>query len=97
MSKLKISLYLTALFLAGMVSGAFLTHQISKRIMAHMMQPSVMAERWRHDLEGKLSLTLEQSAKIKPIIADGMDAFRTAFHDQMQLSLPIATLASRLN
>lgn len=87
MSKLKISLYLSALFLAGVVTGTFLTHQVGKRIMMKMMQPSAMAERWRHDLEGKLGLTAEQSAKIKPIIADGMDTFRASFHDQMQLSL----------
>jgi len=87
MSKLKISLYLTALFLAGVVTGSFLTHQIGKRIVAHMMQPSVMAEHWRRDLEGKLRLTPDQSQKIKPIIADGMETFRSAFHDQMQISL----------
>jgi len=87
MSKLKISLYLTALFLAGVVTGAFLMHQVGKGIMMKMMRPGAMAERWRHDLEGKLGLSPEQSDKIKPIIVDGMEAFRTAFHDQMQLSL----------
>lgn len=87
MSKLKISLYLATLFLAGVVTGAFLTHQIGKRIMMKMMRPEAMAEHWRHDLEGKLGLTPEQSERIKPIIADGMEAFRTRFHDQMQLSL----------
>jgi hypothetical protein len=87
MSKWKISLYLTALFLAGVVTGAFLTHQVGKRIMLKMMRSEAMAERWRHDLEDKLGLTSEQSLKIAPIIADGMDNFRVAFHDQMQMSL----------
>jgi Spy/CpxP family protein refolding chaperone len=87
MSKWKISLYLTALFLAGVVTGAFLTHQIGKRIMMKMMRPEAMAERWRHDLEGKLQLTPEQSQKIAPLIAEGMGAFRVTFHDQMQLAL----------
>jgi Spy/CpxP family protein refolding chaperone len=87
MSKWKISLYLVALFLAGVVTGAFLTHQVGKRIMMKMMRPEAMAEHWRHDLEGKLSLTAEQSRKIAPIIADGMNTFRSGFHDQMQLTL----------
>lgn len=87
MSKWKISLYLTALFLAGVVTGAFLTQQIGKRIMMRMMRPEAMAERWRHDLEGRLGLTPEQAQRIVPYIAEGMDSFRTAFQDQMQLSL----------
>ena len=87
MSKWKISLYLTGLFLAGVVTGAFLTHQIGKRIMMKMMRPEAMAERWRHDLEGKLNLTPEQSGRIVPYIAEGMDSFRTGFHDQMQHAL----------
>lgn len=87
MSKWKISLYLVALFVAGMVTGSILTHQIGKRIMMKAMRPDAMAERWRHDLEGKLSLTTEQSQRIAPIIADGMNTFRSGFHDQMQLAL----------
>jgi Spy/CpxP family protein refolding chaperone len=68
MSKWKISLYLLALFLAGVVTGAILTHQIGKRIMMKVMQPEAMAERWRHDLKTRLNLSAEQSQKIAPII-----------------------------
>ena len=83
MSKWKISIYLIALFLAGVVTGAVLTHQIGRQIMMKAMRQDAMAEHWRRDLEKKLSLTPEQSQKIAPIINDGMNAFRTVLHDQM--------------
>ena len=83
MSKWKISIYLIALFLTGVVTGAVLTHQIGRRIMMKAMRQDAMAEHWRRDLEKKLSLTPEQSQKIAPIIADGMSAFRSVLHDQM--------------
>jgi Spy/CpxP family protein refolding chaperone len=87
MSKWKISIYLVALFLAGVVTGAVLTHQIGRRIMMKAMRQDAMAEHWRRDLEKKLSLTTEQSQKIAPIIGDGMTAFRTVLHDEMQAAL----------
>ena len=49
MSKWKISLYLTALFLAGVVTGGILTAQIGRRIMMKAMQPQAMADHWQHD------------------------------------------------
>ena len=67
MSKLKISLYLSALFLAGMVTGAILTAQVGKRMMMHVMQPEAMADRWLGDLKTRLNLTTDQSQKIAPI------------------------------
>jgi Spy/CpxP family protein refolding chaperone len=87
MSKWKISLYLLALFLAGMVTGAILTAQIGRRMMMRVMQPEAMAGHWQHDLETRLNLTPTQSQKIGPIIVDGMKNFGATLHDQMGLSL----------
>ncbi|HEX7469801.1 MAG TPA: hypothetical protein VF437_03570 [Verrucomicrobiae bacterium] len=87
MSKWKISLYLLALFLAGVVTGAILTHQIGKRIMMKVMQPEAMAERWRHDLKTRLNLSAEQSQKIAPIIMDGMKTFGLVLREQTGLAL----------
>lgn len=87
MSKWKISLYLTALFLAGVVTGGILTAQIGKRIMMKAMKPQAMADHWRHDLEGKLNLTAEQSKKIEPILMDGMSNFGSALCYQAELEL----------
>ena len=80
MSKWKISLYLLALFLAGVVTGAILTQQIGRRMMMRVMQPEAMAGRWQKDLETRLNLSAAQSQKIGPIITDGM-------HDQVGLAL----------
>ena len=87
MSKWKISLYLSALFLAGVVTGAIVTAQIGKRMMMHVMQPEAMAGRWQHDLETRLNLTADQSQKIAPIIQDSMKGFGSVLCDQMELAL----------
>ena len=87
MSKWKISIYLTALFLAGVVTGAILTAQIGRRIMMRVMQPEAMAGHWQHDLETKLNLTAAQSQKIAPIIRDSMKNFGALLCDQTELAL----------
>jgi Spy/CpxP family protein refolding chaperone len=87
MSKWKISLYLSVLFLAGVVTGAILTAQIGRRMMMHVMQPEAMAGRWQHDLETRLNLTAAQSQKITPIITDGMKDFGLVMRDQTGLAL----------
>ena len=87
MSKWKISLYLSALFLAGVVTGSILTAQIGKRMMMRVMQPEAMASHWQHDLETRLNLTAAQSQKIKPIIRDGMKDFGSVLCDQTCLVL----------
>ncbi len=84
MSKWKIGLYLSALFLAGVVTGAILTAQIGKRMMMKATRPRAMAEHWRHDLEGRLGLTAEQSQKIEPIIMDGITNFGSVLCDQAE-------------
>jgi Spy/CpxP family protein refolding chaperone len=87
MSKWKIGLYLSVLFLAGVVTGAILTAQIGRRMMMHVMQPEAMAGRWQHDLETRLNLTAAQSQKITPIITDGMKDFGLVMRDQTGLAL----------
>jgi hypothetical protein len=87
MSKWKISLYLAVLFLAGVVTGGILTAQAGKRMMLKAMKPQAMADHWRHDLEGRLNLTAEQSQKIEPMLMDGMSNFGMALCDQAELQL----------
>ena len=87
MSKWKISLYLSALFLAGVVTGAIVTAQIGRQMMMRVMQPEAMAGHWLGDLKSRLNLTPEQSQKIAPIIQDGIKNFGPAMCDQMGLAL----------
>jgi Spy/CpxP family protein refolding chaperone len=87
MSKLKISLYLSALFLTGVVTGGILTAHVGRRMMMKAMKPQAMAEHWRHDLEGRLNLTAEQSQKIAPVLMDGITNFGSAACDQAELEL----------
>jgi Spy/CpxP family protein refolding chaperone len=87
MSKWKISLYLTALFLAGVVTGGILTAHIGRRMMMRLTQPEAMAGRWQHDLEHRLNLTAAQSQKIAPIMTDGLKDFGLVLRDQAGLVL----------
>ena len=87
MSKWKISIYLVALFLAGVVTGAILTAHIGRRMMMRVMQPEAMAGHWRHDLETKLNLSAAQSQKIAPIMTDGLKDFGVLLRDQAGLAL----------
>jgi len=87
MSKWKIIVYLSALFLAGVVTGGILAAQIGRHMMMRVMQPEAMAGHWQHDLENRLNLTAAQSEKIAPIIRDSMNSFGPAMRDQMGLAL----------
>ena len=87
MSKWKISIYLVALFLAGVVTGTILTAHIGRRMMMRVMQPEAMAGHWRHDLETKLNLSAAQSQKIAPIMTDGLKNFGVLLRDQAGLAL----------
>ena len=55
--------------------------------MLKAMKPQAMADHWRHDLEGRLNLTAEQSQKIEPMLMDGMSNFGMALCDQAELQL----------
>jgi hypothetical protein len=78
--KLKITLYLAAIFVTGVVTGMF----ISKLIVARMM-PSreKMVDHWCDDLRSKLDLSPEQMQKIRPIIEKDMTDFKDDLCRQM--------------
>lgn len=82
--KLKITFYLAAIFVTGVVTGMF----ISKLIVAHMM-PSreKMVDHWCGDLQSKLDLTPEQMHKIRPIIEKDMADFKDDLCRQMVANL----------
>jgi hypothetical protein len=83
MSKWKISLYLTALFLAGVVTGGFLTVKLGSR----MMSQERMVGRMRGELESKLQLTPEQVQQITPILHEAMKDFRARFADEILVAM----------
>lgn len=83
MSKLKISLYLSALFLAGVVTGSVVTVTIGRQ----MMSPEKMTSRWRKELETRLQLTPDQVQKIDPILHEAMATFGAQLADQMLISI----------
>lgn len=71
--KLKIVLYLTCLFLAGMGTGVFVSFQVVR----HMMPSEArMTDRWSKELQSKLNLSPEQMGKIRPIISETIGGFR---------------------
>ena len=82
--KLKITFYLAAIFVTGVVTGMF----ISKLIVAHMM-PSreKMVNHWCDDLRSKLDLTPEQLQKIRPIVEKDMADFKDDLCHQMVANL----------
>jgi hypothetical protein len=84
MSKLKIGLYLTAIFAAGFVTGVFVTVQVGRHMMPGQAQ---MAEHWCKDLQSKMSLTPAQVEKIRPVINDALGAFKSQVSADMLLNL----------
>jgi Spy/CpxP family protein refolding chaperone len=66
MRKIKIGLYLTAIFAAGFVTGAI----VSMHVARHMLGQDEMVAHWCHELQSKLSLTPAQVEKIRPILND---------------------------
>ena len=82
--KLKITCYLAAIFVTGVVTGMF----ISKLIVAHTM-PSreKMVDRWCDDLRSKLKLTPEQMKQVRPIIERDMADFKDDLCRQMVANL----------
>ena len=82
--KLKITFYLAAIFVTGVVTGMF----ISKLIVEHMM-PSreKMVDHWCDDLRSKLDLTPEQLQKVRPIVEKNMTDFKDDLCRQMVANL----------
>lgn len=87
LSKWKISLYLAAIFLAGLVAGAFVGFKAGQRMMfASPPRPETMAARFTGELRSKLNLTPAQTAKIEVIINDSMIDFQRALSTQVSSS-----------
>jgi Spy/CpxP family protein refolding chaperone len=82
--KLKISLYLAAIFVAGIVAGMFISYQMARRMMPSREK---MANHWCGELESKLNLTPEQLQKIRPIVDDALTDFKKNLSREMLLSL----------
>jgi hypothetical protein len=84
MSRIKIGLYLAAIFAAGFVTGVFVTFQVGRHIMPGQAE---MAARWCKELQSKMSLTPAQVEKIRPIINDEMGEFKSRLSADMLLNL----------
>jgi Spy/CpxP family protein refolding chaperone len=82
--KLKISLYIAAIFVAGIITGMFASYQIAKRMMPSREK---MANHWCGELESKLTLTPEQLQKIRPIIDDALTDFKNNLTHELLASL----------
>ncbi len=87
MSRLKISVYLVAIFLAGAVTGALVTFKIGKQMFGHPPRPEQMAGHWCGELETKLGLTPAQKQTVLGILTDEMGNFQTVVGCQMLMSL----------
>jgi hypothetical protein len=73
--KLKIVLYLTSLFLAGVGTGVFVSFQVAR----HMMPSEArMTDRWSKELQSKLNLSPEQMQEARPMIGETIGEFRAA-------------------
>jgi hypothetical protein len=77
LSKWKISSYLAAIFLAGLVAGSFVGFKCGQRMMFMPPRPENMAARIADELQTRLTLTPPQAQKIRKIINDGMVQFQT--------------------
>ena len=78
--KLKISLYLAAIFAAGFGTGMFVSFQVMRHTMPNK---ETMAAHWCGDLQSKLALSPEQVSKIRPIIDDTLDDFKNCMSQGM--------------
>ena len=82
--KLKISLYLAAIFAAGVLTGMFISYQVVRHMMPSQEK---MANHWCADLQSKLNLTPEQMEKIRPIINGQLTDFKSSLTQEMVSSL----------
>lgn len=82
--KLKISLYLTAIFAAGVVTGIFISYQVARYMMPSRDK---MASRWCGELQSRLDLSPDQMANIRPIIDGALTDFKVDLTRDMLGSL----------
>ena len=82
--KLKISLYLAAIFVTGVVTGMFISYQVVRHLMPNRER---MADHWCGELQSKLNLKPEQMQKIRPIVNKALTDFKNNLSREMLLSL----------
>ena len=82
--KLKISLYLAAIFGTGVVTGMFISYQAARHMMPNRER---MADHWCGELQSKLNLTPGQMQKIRPVVNDALTDFKNNLSCQMLFSL----------
>lgn len=82
--KLKLSLYLAAIFAAGVVTGMFISYQVVRHMMPSRER---MASRWAGELQSKLDLTPEQMQKVRPVIDEVLANFKGNLSQEMLGSL----------
>ncbi len=82
--KLKIGLYLAAIFGAGGVTGMFISYQVVRHMMPTQER---MVGHWCGELQSKLNLTPEQTQKIRPIVNDAVTDFRNDLSREILLNL----------
>src|ERR1051325_2467388 len=87
LSKLRIVLYLTAIFLAGGVTGAVLTGKIVWGKIAASFSHERIADRWCGELQSKLNLTSDQMARIRPIVDETLCQVKSMFTEQLSATI----------
>jgi Spy/CpxP family protein refolding chaperone len=81
--KLKPWLFLSLIFIAGIMTGTALTVVYS----SHFLKPpgaQQMKDRWKTLLIQRLNLNADQQAKIEPILTDSENQIQVARRDNMQ-------------
>ena len=94
LSRTKIALYLAAIFVAGVVTGAFGLFAVGRHMMSNPPHQDQMAARWCGELQSELNLTPEQLQKIKPIVSETLDDVRVNL--MQQLSTTISNCNTRI-
>lgn len=84
LSKWKISSYLAAIFLAGVVAGAVGSFKAGRRMMFTPPRPEDMAARVCDEFQSKLNLTPEQARKVRGIINEGMTQFQSVVGQEIR-------------
>jgi Spy/CpxP family protein refolding chaperone len=82
-SKLKSWLLLAVIFIAGILTGVGLTIGLGPHFK-HPPGPQQMKHLWMVSLVQRLNLTVDQQAKIEPILADATTRIQSLHRDEME-------------
>ncbi len=72
--KFKIVLYIVGIFLAGVITGLFVSFQIARHMMPNEAR---ITDHWSGDLRSRLNLSPEQMETVKPIIRKTLSDFKS--------------------